>query len=92
MIGHDLVHFSSENHANDRRAVYAVDGNPRTVWHSQWTGKLEKHPHELVMDLGAVYEVRGFRYLARQDSGWNGTFGKTEFHVSDSPARSWPMR
>ncbi len=80
-----LVRVSSENFANDRRAVYAIDGNPRTVWHSQFSGGLAKHPHELVMDLGAAYEIRGFRYLARQDSSWNGAFAKTEFFVSDSP-------
>lgn len=79
-----LVRVSSENLANDRRAVYAIDGNPRTVWHSQFSGGLAKHPHELVMDLGATYEIRGFRYLARQDNSWNGTFAKTEFYVSNS--------
>ncbi|MFV1964047.1 MAG: sulfatase-like hydrolase/transferase, partial [Pirellulaceae bacterium] len=80
-----LVRFSSENRANDRKALYAIDGNPRTVWHSQFSQELAKHPHELVIDLGAPYEVRGFRYLARQDSGWNGAFAETEFYVSESP-------
>lgn len=80
-----LLRFSSENRGNDRQAVYAIDGNPRTVWHSQFSDKLAKHPHELVIDLGAVYDVRGFRYLSRQDSGWNGAFGETEFSVSESP-------
>ena len=79
-----LVRVSSENLANDRRAVYAIDGNPRTVWHSRFSSGLAKHPHGLVMDLGATYEIRGFRYLARQDSSWNGAFAKTEFYVSDS--------
>ena len=80
-----LVRFSSENHANDRKAVYAIDGNSRSIWHSQFSEKLAEHPHELVIDLGADYEVRGFRYLARQDSGWNGAFAETEFDVGDSP-------
>lgn len=80
-----LLRFSSENRGNDRQAVYAIDGNPRTVWHTQFSDKLAKHPHELVIDLGAVYDVRGFRYLSRQDSGWNGAFGETEFSVSESP-------
>jgi hypothetical protein len=79
-----LVRCSSENTANDRRAAYAIDGDPRTVWHSQFTGNLASHPHELVIDLGDSYEVRGIRYLARQDSGWNGAFAKTEIYVSDS--------
>jgi hypothetical protein len=80
-----LLSFSSENHGNDRKALYAVDGNPRTVWHTQFSEELAKHPHELVIDLGAVHEIRGFRYLARQDGGWNGAFAETEFFVSDSP-------
>ncbi len=80
-----LVYFSSENHGNDRKAVYAIDGNSRTVWHSQFSEKLARHPHELVIDLGAVYEVRGFRYLARQDGGYNGAFAETEFFVGPSP-------
>jgi hypothetical protein len=80
-----LIHFSSENHSNDRKAVYAIDGNPRTVWHSQFSEQLASHPHELIIDLGAEYEIRGFRYLARQDGGWNGAFAETEFSVSNSP-------
>lgn len=80
-----LVRFSSENRGNDRQAIYAIDGNPRTVWHSQFSDRLARHPHELVIDLGDMYDIRGFQYLARQDSGWNGAFGDTEFSVSESP-------
>lgn len=80
-----LVRFSSENRSNDRRAIYAIDGNPRTIWHSHWSDRLAKHPHELVIDLGEIREVRGFRYLARQDNSWNGAFAETEFSVSNSP-------
>ena len=37
-----------------------------------------------IHDLGGRREVRGFRYLARQDGGWNGTFAETHFWVGDS--------
>ena len=80
-----LVRFSSENSSNDRRAIYAIDGNPRTVWHSQFSERIAKHPHTLVLDLGQTYEIQGFRYLARQDGSWNGAFAKTNFCVGDSP-------
>jgi hypothetical protein len=80
-----LIRFSSENHGNDRRAVYAIDGNPRTVWHSQFSEEVAHHPHELVIDLGATCEIVGFRYLARQDGGWNGAFAETEFSVAQTP-------
>jgi hypothetical protein len=82
-----LVRFSSENFGNDRRAAYAIDGSPRTVWHTQFAPKLHKHPHELVIDLGSTRKVSGFHYLARQDGGWNGAFGKTQFFLSDSPKK-----
>ena len=29
--------------------------------------------------------IEGFRYLARQEGGWNGAFADTEFTVSNSP-------
>lgn len=77
-----LVRFSSESSHNDRKAAYAFDGNPRTVWHSQFAPKLVQPPHELVIDLGKPRRIKGFRYLARQDNGWNGAFGKTTFHMS----------
>ena len=80
-----LVRSSSENRSNDRLAAYAIDGNPRTLWHSQFSKQLTRHPHELVIDLGAEYEVRGFWYLARQDASWNGAFANTEFAISNSP-------
>ncbi len=79
-----LIRFSSENRGNKKDASNAIDGDPRTLWHSQFSDKLAKHPHELVIDLGASYNIRGFRYLARQDGGWNGAFGETQFFVSDS--------
>jgi arylsulfatase A-like enzyme len=79
-----LARVSSESTFNNRHAKYAIDGNPRSVWHTRFQGKVDKHPHELVIDLGKPRSVSGFRYLARQDSGWNGTFGRCEFFVSDS--------
>ena len=59
----------------------------RQVWHTQFNPKLHKHPHELVIDLGAKRKVSGFHYLTRQDNGWNGAFGKTQFFLSDSPEK-----
>jgi len=81
-----IVRVSSESRFNGKLARHAVDGDERTLWHSQWQGELKKHPHELVIDLGGEHEIRGFRYLARQDVGWNGTLKECEFHVSADAA------
>ncbi len=80
-----LVSFSSQNQSNNRKAIFAIDGRPDSLWHSSWSDGLTKHPHELIIDLGKRYHVSGFHYLARQDGGWNGAFAETEFYVSDSP-------
>jgi len=81
-----IVRASSEASGNGKFAKCVIDGDPRTWWHSAFAGGTRKHPHELVIDLGAEYEVRGFRYLARQDVGWNGAIANCEFYVSSSAA------
>jgi arylsulfatase A-like enzyme len=81
-----IARVSSENVGNAKFAANAIDGNPLTVWHTRFSGsEPEKHPHELVIDLGASHRVRALRYLARQDNGWNGTIRDIEVAVSDDP-------
>ncbi|HQZ65476.1 MAG TPA: discoidin domain-containing protein [Planctomycetaceae bacterium] len=78
-----LARVDSENTDNyDGRAVNAFDGNPATMWHTQFSGASPAHPHELVIDLGAEYNVAGFLYLPR---GGNGDIGHCEFYVSSDP-------
>jgi arylsulfatase A-like enzyme len=79
-----IVRVSSESAGNQKRGANAIDGDPRTHWHTQFQPKADKHPHELVVDLGSERSVSGFRYLARQDGGWNGAIAKCEFFVSNS--------
>jgi arylsulfatase A-like enzyme len=78
-----LVRVSSESRSNTKTGACAFDGNPNTWWHSEFTPNLAKHPHELVIDLGKTRTVRGIRYLARQDGGWNGAVKACELLVSD---------
>ncbi len=78
-----IVSFSSES-GPQRQAAHAIDGDPKTHWHTSFAGKVEQHPHEMVIDLGSSYTIRGFRYLARQDGGWNGAVKDCEFYIGDS--------
>jgi len=64
--------------------VNALDGNPQSMWHTQFQGSSPPHPHEILVDLGAVYEITGFGYLARQGGG-NGTIKEFEFYVGLDP-------
>ncbi len=83
--GWKIARVSSESRPNGKLARCAIDGDPRTHWHTQFIPELHRHPHELVIDLGAERTVRGFRYLARQDKEWNGALAECEFCVGNSP-------
>jgi hypothetical protein len=85
--GWKLVRVSSESRFNAKLARHAIDGDPRTWWHSKFQGGVAEHPHELVIDLGGEHTIRGFRYLARQDGSWNGAIKDCEFYVGASPDR-----
>ena len=86
--GWKIARLSSENTANQKFAKNAIDGNPRTHWHTRFSGgKIEQPPHELVIDLGTRHTLRGMRYLARQDAGWNGAICDIEIVVSDDPEK-----
>jgi arylsulfatase A-like enzyme len=80
-----IFHASSENVANQKFAINAIDGDPATLWHSRFSGGAAQPPHELVIDLGVDHTIRGFQYLSRQDTGWNGAVKDIEFYVSQKP-------
>ena len=82
LSGLKVLEFSSENAVSGKLAANACDGDPLTVWHSVFSERLAKHPHELLIDFGTEANVTGFRYLARQDQGWNGAFAETEFFLA----------
>jgi len=79
-----IVLASSENTANGKLAVNAIDGDPDTLWHSRFSGTKALPPHDLIIDLGTERTIQGFIYLGRQDSGWNGALENIEFAVSQS--------
>jgi hypothetical protein len=60
----------------------AIDGDPRSHWHSRWDGEAPPPPHSFVVDLGASNKLSGFRYLPRQDKLSNGVIAQYRFYVS----------
>ena len=63
-------------------ATNAFDGNPNTMWATQWYGGATAPPHEIRINLGSMNNVRGFRYLPRQDGFPDGRIAQYEFDVS----------
>ncbi len=79
----NLWYVDSEEHVGeDGAAANAFDGNTNTLWHTKWLNGSPPLPHEIQIDLGAIYNISGFRYSPRQDGGVNGRIGQYEFYAS----------
>jgi hypothetical protein len=81
-----LLYVDSEETANeDGRAINALDGDPNTIWHTQWSGvNPPGYDHEIQLDLGDNSLVSGFTYLPRQAAQQNGRVANYEIYVSNS--------
>lgn len=56
---------SEEKQGDDGSASNAIDGQVNSIWHTQWKNAQPGHPHRLIIDLGKVEQVGGFRYTPR---------------------------
>ena len=77
------VQIRVDSEASGYEGYRAMDGKPQTMWHTDFQFQETRHPHEIVVDLEAAYELSGFQYLPRQGGG-NGTIGRYECYVSNS--------
>jgi hypothetical protein len=68
--------------------TFAFDGKPNTFWQTQTCLGGPSQPHEIRVDLGASYTIKGFRYLPRQDGMTTGKIANFEFYVS-TDGLSW---
>ncbi|GAA2630855.1 glycoside hydrolase family 31 protein [Actinomadura fulvescens] len=73
---------SQETASENGAAANAIDADPATIWHTQWTSPAAPLPHEIVIDMAAEYTVDGLDYLPRQDGGVNGRIGRYEIYAS----------
>lgn len=80
-----IVSFSSQEvsgeGANNGRAIHLIDGDNNTFWHAQWTGGGSTMPHEIVIDLGSVYDLSSIGWVNRA-SNTNGTTKTANISVS----------
>lgn len=60
----------SPSEANGYNASYAIDGNPKTMWHTTKEGN--ELPHTLTIDLGETLTIKGFTLLPRTDGHMGG--------------------
>lgn len=70
--GWSVIYADSEElESENGSAKNLIDNQPTTIWHTNWSGDSPKHPHSVVIDLGAEVSVRAIRVLPRQ-TGVNG--------------------
>ncbi len=80
---------SSQNEASDEGAHKAIDDDPRTHWHSKWTGGTEPLPHSITLDFGESLDLKGFSYLPRAE-GLGGTLDEYRCEVSHA-GQQWTL-
>ncbi|MCM5664049.1 discoidin domain-containing protein [Galbibacter mesophilus] len=84
-----LVSVSSEEtSAADRPATNAFDNDINTFWHTKYSDGSDPYPHEIVINLGAEYEVSGFTYIPRLDRSNNGLVAEFQLFLS-SDGENW---
>ena len=73
---------SQETTCQNGAAANAIDGNPSTIWVTQWCTTSAPLPHEIQINLGASYSLSAFQYLPRQDGCANGWIKQYAFYVN----------
>ncbi len=73
---------SEELVGEDGKGANAVDGNPNTIWHTQWKDASPAHPHEIILQLDPPCRIKAVTYQPRQDSSTGGTIEGYEIYVS----------
>jgi len=73
---------SEETAGEDGKGANAVDGNPNTIWLTQWLDASPAHPHEIILRLDPPCKIKGLTYLPRQYWNDNGTIEGYEIYVS----------
>jgi hypothetical protein len=65
-----IIGFSSQEAngegPNNGRAIFTLDGNTTTYWHTQWQGGQPGPPHYLIIDMGVIKTIHGLSFLDRQ--------------------------
>jgi len=63
---------SEETSGENAGAKNAIDGDPKTFWHTEWSRRQAPYPHSIVIDMGVLTEAVGLRLLPRQVGPPNG--------------------
>lgn len=82
----EIVYATSEEvTAANCSANRIFDTQESTMWHTSWVTNKVSHPHQIVIDLGESYAIKGLRYLPRTDNNNNGNIKDFNVYIKSSP-------
>lgn len=88
--GWKLRGFSSQESSAEQCEGYkAIDGDCSTMWHSRYSSPAP-YPHYIEVDMGSVYDVKGFLCTPRQDKSSGGLIREYKLEVSKDGV-SWSV-
>jgi hypothetical protein len=68
-----IIDFSSQEAngegPNNGKAIFVLDDNINSFWHTQWQGASPGPPHYLTIDMGNVKTLHGLSFVDRQNDG-----------------------
>lgn len=76
---------SEESSAANADAEKVYDMQESTFWHTNWSDKKTGFPHQIIIDLGGVYKVSGFRYLPRPQADYPGIIKDYKIYLKTEP-------
>ncbi|MEW2811133.1 discoidin domain-containing protein [Streptomyces massasporeus] len=79
--GWTVTASSAETARENGRAANVLDGDARTIWHTEWSGTATPPPHTLTVDMHRTAVVSGLVYRPRADNP-NGRVGEYGISVS----------
>ena len=78
---------TADSEHENQGAIFAVDNNPETIWHTRWDATGTPLPHNLTIELKEPIDIRGFVQTPRQDCN-HGRITKYRIHISND-GKTW---
>ncbi|AOW09941.1 beta-galactosidase [Flavobacterium gilvum] len=77
MVYADSEEVMSGNHSAEK--IY--DQQESTIWSTSRSGDKISYPHQVVVDMGQNYKIKGFKYLPRTDKSSTGNIKLYNFYI-----------
>ena len=75
---------SEEVMVGNYSAEKIFDQQESTIWTTSKAGEKITYPHQLVVDMGENYKIKGFKFLPRTDKNTSGTIKTYHFYIKSN--------